>query len=427
MRHMRRRSHQKGGAIAIIAAQLTVVLFLFVWAGIIIGDWSRQREQQQNQADAVSMVALQIARTQGIDAVCNHPAMAVVQAGNGRAELEDCGSFVEVENPDGTTSLQFVANTSAPLEDTLGGVGTTQLQLNEEYALRANGVSAVEQDVFDQAEQNLSQFVLVLDFSGSMQADFGGRPRYQVLQQTVTNLLNQDDPIEYGLVNYSASVLDAVAPGPNTRAQIIDVVNRRGPDGLTNYQASVDRATQLLRATGSDRLNMLFISDGAPTTGGDALDAARRAWDAGILIVTLNIGGGNAQANLLRDMSGTPDDQGNAEYAFSATNPEALRQAFEAFRALALCTVGPVPVEIEDGETLEEIRAKVTAVLKTNRDEELAMTKTAVLVGEGIEDSLAYDFKPEERMVVVTPEVCRRIMEEDARVVVRHGALNLVQ
>lgn len=419
------RGRQKGGAMVMIIVQLCVVFLVMLWAGIFIGDWSRQREEQQNQADAVSIAAIQIARTQGIDAVCQHPAMQVLMAGNSRAPvtLEDCGSFVEVENPDGTTSLQFVANTEGALDTR----NNPYLQLDDEYAIRTNGVSAIEQDAFDQAEQNLTQFVLVLDFSGSMQADFGGRPRYQVLQQTVTDLLNQDDPIEYGLVNYSADVLDSVGPGPNTRPEIINVVNRRGPDGLTNYQAAMDRATTLLRNTGSERLNLLFISDGQPTAGGDALEAARRAWDAGILIITLNIGGGAAQADLLRDMSGKPDDQGNADYAFSASNPQALREAFEAFRALALCTVGPVDVDVAPDENAADIQAKVTAVLRDNRGDELAMTKEPNLVDEAVANTLAYNFKPEEMMIYVTPEVCRRILEEDAEVIVRHGQLNLVQ
>ncbi|MGK0362017.1 MAG: hypothetical protein ACI9U2_004337 [Bradymonadia bacterium] len=425
------RTWQKGGAISLIVVQLCVIFMLFLAAGVFISDWSIRREQQQNQADAITVAAMQIARTQGINAVCEHPAMQVLMDANGprEAALEDCGSFVEVEQPDGTTQLQFVANTSSSLNDAMAAspFNTPMLRLDNNYTLRTEGTSGMAQQVFDQAEENLPQFVLVLDFSGSMQIDFGGQRRYQVLQQVVTNMLNRDLPIHYGLVNYSSDVLDTVAIGPDNIAQIVNTVNGRGPSGMTNYQAAVDRATQLLQATGSERMNMLFISDGEPTAGGDPVDAADRARNAGVQIITLNVGGGPGQADLLKDMGGRidpPEDYANPRFYFSAANPAALQEAFDAIVDNAVCTIGPVDVELAPEDDPSD---SVFAVLKNARDEEVAMAYEANLTTGDMPDTLSYNFDPADRMVRLTEAACEEILDNGARVVVRHGDLNLVQ
>lgn len=425
------RAAQKGGAISMIVVQLCVIFVLFLAAGVFISDWSIRREQQQNQADAITVAAMQIARTQGVNAVCEHAAMQVLMDANGprEAALEDCGSFVEVEQPDGTTQLQFVANTNSSLNDAMAAspFNTPYLQLDNNYTLRTQGTSGMAQQTFDQAEQNLPQFVLVLDFSGSMQLDFGGQRRYQVLQQVVTNMLNRDYPIEYGLVNYSSDVLDTIAVGADNTAQIISRVNNRGPSGMTNYQAAVDRATQLLRNTGSERMNMLFISDGEPTAGGDPVDAADRARDAGVQIITLNIGGGAAQADLLKDMGGRnepPEDYAHPRFYFSASNPQALQDAFDAIVADALCTIGPVGVQLEPED---DPRDKVFAVLKTARDEEVRMEYAPNLTTPEMRDTLSYNFNRDDNMVRLTEGACTELLDNGARVVVRHGDLNLVQ
>lgn len=410
----------------IITVQLAVLFVLFILVSLYVGDWSRQKEQQQNQADAVSLAAMQIARTQGIDAVCEHPAIATLMRGNlpGGAEvdLENCGNFVEVERPDGTTALQFQANTIGRLSSADSPHGRNILQI-EDRQIRVDGQAAMAQEIFDQAEENLAQFVLVLDFSGSMGENFGGQARYQVLQQVVTNLLNRNLPIEYGLVNYSGDVLDTVAIGPNNIPQIIETVNRRGPSGMTNYQAAVDRATQLLRATGSERLNMLFISDGVPTAGGDSVAAANRARDAGILIFTLNIS--NGDPNILIDMSGRnepPEDYGSERFYFSANNPGELEATFDAIIAEAACTVGPINFELRPGD---DVKKQVFAVLKDADDRERPMAYAINVNAEEVADTFAYNFDITDRTVRISRAACREILDNNNRVVVRHGDLNL--
>lgn len=423
----RARARQRGGAVTIIMVQLAMLFVIFLLVALYVGDWSRQRAYQQNQADAISLVAMQIARSDGIDAVCGHPAMNAVLLGNlppgAEVDLEDCGAFVEVERDDGSTALEFQANTLGTLSTADAPYARPFLQL-EDRAMRVAGEAGMAQESFDQAEENLAQFVLVLDFSGSMRINFGRRPRYQVLQQVVTNLLNRNLPIEYGLVNYSGDVLDTVPIGPNNVAQIIDVTNRRGPDGMTNYQAAVDRATQLLRATGSERLNMLFISDGEPTVGGDAVAAANRARDAGILIFTLMISDGNP--DILIDMSGRnepPEDYANERFFFTANNPGELEATFDAIIAEAACTVGPIDFELAPGDIVKE---KVFAVLKDEDDRERAMRYAPNVNAEGVADTFAFNFDITDRTVRISRAACREILDNNNRVVVRHGDLNLI-
>lgn len=422
--HPPARARQRGGAITIITVQMAVLFVLFVLVSLYLGDWSRQKEQQQNQADAVSLAAMQIARTQGIDAVCDHPAIAALMRGNlpqnGDVNLEDCGAFVEVERPDGTTGLVFQANTVGRMSTADSPYGRPILQIDDR-ALRVGGQAGMEQEIFDQAEENLAQFVLVLDFSGSMRERFGGQQRYQVLQQVVTNLLNRDLPIEYGLVTYSTDVLDAVPIGPDNVAQIIDTTNRRGPTDMTNYQAAVDRARQLLTATGSERLNMLFISDGVPTAGGDSVDAARRAQNAGVQIFTLMVGN-DADAGILIDMSGPPDDAPNPDYYFSANNPAELEATFDAIIAEAACTVGPINFELQPGQN---VQSQVFAVLKDDDGRERAMSYAINVNAEEVVDTFAFNFDITDSTVRISRAACREILDNNNRVVVRHGDLNL--
>ena len=426
------RAQQKGGAISMIVVQICVVFMVFLVAMIFISDWRIRREQQQNQADAITVAAMQIARTQGIDAVCAHEAMRVLMDANGprdgAAALDDCGSFVEVEQPDGTTQLQFVANTNSSLNAAMAAspFNNRYLRLDDDYTLRTQGTSGMAQQIFDQAEQNLPQFVLVLDFSGSMNGGFGGQRRYQVLQQVVTNLLNRNLPVDYGLVNYDDTLLDVVAIGPNNTAQIISRVNNRGPTGGTNYGPAVARATQLLRDTGSERLNMLFISDGAPADPDDAIREADRARRDGVLIFTLNIS--DAAADILKDMSGRgvlgDEDYASEAFYFEANNAAALEATFDSIVASALCTIGPIGVVLEPDDRPQD---KVFAVLKTERDEEIPMEYALNLTTPEARETLAYNFDREAGMVRLTEAACEQILNNDARVVVRHGDLNLLQ
>ena len=174
-----------------VAAVASLTLAMFIMAGFYVGLWSNQRDEAQNQADAISIAAMEIARTQGVDAVCRHPVIQEMmrQNGNQAGRMDDCGRFVEVANGDGTTSLRFVVGTSTVM-DTGNEPLLREMMGGERFTLRSRATAGVTQEAFDDAERRLPKFVMVLDYSGSMGVDFGGRSRLSALVRAVNGMLD---------------------------------------------------------------------------------------------------------------------------------------------------------------------------------------------------------------------------------------------
>lgn len=420
---VRRRRRPLGGAMVMVAAVASLTLAMFIMAGFYVGLWSNQRDEAQNQADAISIAAMEIARTQGVDAVCRHPVIQEMmrQNGNQAGRMDDCGRFVEVANGDGTTSLRFVVGTSTVM-DTGNEPLLREMMGGERFTLRSRATAGVTQEAFDDAERRLPKFVMVLDYSGSMGVDFGGRSRLSALVRAVNGMLDLGLRIEYGVVMFSSNVLDRVNVGPGNENRIRNVISSRGPGGSTNYQAGLDAARDMLVRADNTGYYVLFISDGAPTAGGDPLNAADRVRASDITIFTMNIGGGRQQADLLKDMGGTmdPAEYGNPDYYFSAVNEREMLDTFQAIVANILCAVGPL-----QGDDLRP--EDVHALLRDAAGQEIPLVRAPNLAAPGVRNTLAYNFDPAERKVRLTEAACDRVIDDGADIIVRYGQLNLVQ
>lgn len=420
MASYRNRKHSRAGAIVILVSQLSVAFAILTIAVLYIGRWTNQKEEAQNQADALSMAAMQIARTEGIAGVCQHPVIQQMLARNGNlsARMDDCGRFVEIRNPNGTTSLQFVANTVSELE--VGPLAQPYMR-GERNFMRSRARAAITQENFDEAERRLPKFVLVLDYSGSMNSNFGNGSRLDSLKRAVNGLMDLQLDVEYGLVMFSSDVMRTEPIRPNNEARIRQAI-ARGTDGSTNYQAALDAARGLFNGLENTGRYVLFITDGSPTAGGDPMDAADRVRRNDTTIFTLNIGGGAAQADLLKDMSGSmdPAEYGNADFYFSAVNERELLDTFAAIIANILCAVGPLQGQIARPE-------EVHAFLRDNNGQEIPLDNQPNLSAPGVRNSLSYNYDPAERKVRLSERACDEVLDNGADIIVRYGQLDLVQ
>jgi hypothetical protein len=167
-----KRQRQRGGAIVILVSQVSVALAILAIFTLYVGRWLNQQEESGNQADALSLAAMEIARNEGISNIrqlCAHPAMQRLLHdlnGNRTAQFRgDCGRFVEIRNPDGTITLHFQVNTQSELE--VGPLAERYVR-GQVFPLQATAKAAITQENFDEAERRRYKLVLVLDYSGSM-------------------------------------------------------------------------------------------------------------------------------------------------------------------------------------------------------------------------------------------------------------------
>ena len=418
-----KRQRQRGGAIVILVSQVSVALAILAIFTLYVGRWLNQQEESGNQADALSLAAMEIARNEGISNIrqlCAHPAMQRLLHdlnGNRTAQFRgDCGRFVEIRNLDGTITLHFQVNTQSELE--VGPLAERYVR-GQVFPLQATAKAAITQENFDEAERRRYKLVLVLDYSGSMGAGFGGGgSRLDVLKRAVNGLLDRDFEIDYGMVMFSSDVIDTVSIGPNAPADIRREI-RRGADGSTNYNAAINATRGLFNAVDDFGENVLFISDGAPTAGGDPYPNADRLRDSGVTFFTLNIGGGAAQADLLKDMSGSRERPGDEDYYFEARNEQQLMDTFAAIIANLLCSVGPLSGAIDRPELLR-------AFLRDPAGVETPMLNRPNLADEAVARTLAFNYDPVERKVRLSKAACDRVTDGDDEVILRYGQTNLV-
>ncbi len=418
-----KRQRQRGGAIVILVSQVSVALAILAIFTLYLGRWLNQQEEAGNQADALSLAAMEIARNEGISDIaqlCAHPAMQRLLHdlnGNRTAQFRgNCGRFVEIRNPDGTITLHFQVNTESQLE--VGPLAERYVQ-GQVFPLQATAKAAITQENFDEAERRRYKLVLVLDFSGSMTRGFGaGGSRIDVLKRAVNGLLDRDFEIDYGMVMFSSDVIDSVAIGPNAPNRIRQEI-RRDADGDTNYNAAINATRGLFNAVDDFGENVLFISDGAPSVGGDAYPNVDRLRDSGVTFFTLNIGGGGDQAELLKDMSGSRDRPGDEAYYFEARNEQQLMDTFAAIIANLLCSVGPLAGALDRPDLLR-------AFLRNAAGVETPMVNRPNLADDAVARSLAFNYDPVERKVRLSRAACDEVTDNNQQVILRYGQTNLV-
>ena len=125
------------------------------------------------------------------------------------------------------------------------------------------------------AEPAQTKTMLVLDASGSMWGQIGGKTKIAIAREAVDSMLDGWNGGDLGLIAYGhrrkgdcadIEVLQAI--GPDTAAGIRKQVNALNPKGMTPITASVRMAAEQLRFT-EQKATVILVSDGEETCSAD--------------------------------------------------------------------------------------------------------------------------------------------------------------
>jgi Ca-activated chloride channel family protein len=131
--------------------------------------------------------------------------------------------------------------------------------------------------------------IIVLDASGSMWGQIGGKTKIEIARETLGGVLQSvPGDLELGLIAYGHRVKGKcddieliVPPGPGTAGRIAEAANRLNPKGKTPLAASVKQAAEALRYT-EDKATVILITDGLETCNADPCALATELENAGV-------------------------------------------------------------------------------------------------------------------------------------------------
>ncbi|MFN4118345.1 vWA domain-containing protein [Acidovorax sp.] len=150
------------------------------------------------------------------------------------------------------------------------------LSLSLAAALLVPVASAWAQQAAPRTPQGAGQSMLVLDASGSMWGQIGGKAKIEIAREAVGSMLatwpaNQ----QLGLMAYGhrskgncADIEMLKAPGPVDKAGMQQAVNALQPKGMTPISASVRMAAEQLKF-GERKATVILVSDGEETCHAD--------------------------------------------------------------------------------------------------------------------------------------------------------------
>lgn len=405
-----------------MAGTIVLLMTLFI-ASVILGRVVLQRTEQQTQTDAVAMAAISIAMNEGLERACQHgghEALRYLAAhNNGNNPIQVNCRTIQQQNGEGGFLRRYDVEIT-------GGLQSGGLPGFPNGDVRTRASSLVNENEFgEQGDFRFPKLVLVLDYSGSMAAGFGGSSRIEALRRAVVDLLDLRLRVEYGLVMFNSGVITEVGIDGDPVQNDIRQAIRRAAGGGTNYVHPMDAARRMLTRTQNSGYHILFISDGYPNEGpGPGLGAARRAWDEDVTIFTLFIGDDSRDAQrILANMSGKPNNPGDPDYAFKANNQNELRETFRNIIAEVLCTVGPLtpqpPASLRPNQ--------VHALLRTPFGDEDRLLFTPNLAGADADGIAAYQYLRDDNRIRLNQTACNRVLDNGERLVVRYGIPKLVQ
>ena len=138
------------------------------------------------------------------------------------------------------------------------------------------------------AGQDRSQTMLVLDASGSMWGQIGGKPKIAIAREAVDSMLDGWSGGDLGLMAYGhnrkgdCNDIEVLQPiGSGTAGGIRRQVNALNPKGMTPITASVRKAAQQLRYT-EQKATVILVSDGEETCKADPCALGKELEAAGV-------------------------------------------------------------------------------------------------------------------------------------------------
>ena len=134
------------------------------------------------------------------------------------------------------------------------------------------------------AEQNM----LILDASGSMWGQIGGRTKIAIAREAVGSMLDGWNGGDLGLMAYGhnrkgdcADIEVLQAAGADSVAAIRERINALNPKGMTPITDSVRRAAEQLRYT-EHKATVILVSDGEETCNADPCALGKELEAAGV-------------------------------------------------------------------------------------------------------------------------------------------------
>ena len=429
---IRRRARERGitGVVSLFAA---VALLVLVLGGVIVGMVAVTKFERQAQADALATTAARIAFEEGLDEVCDHPALGAVVIGNSQTAANTPCPFNQlVVKPDGRTVRRFVSDVDSRYQSPFRIVPV-------DTDVVATAQADIPETVSDDLELSYPKLVLVLDYSGSMGLDYGGgQTRIQVLRQAVEALISARYRIQYGLVTFNESVRQVVDIEEELRVadellpaeeDILNVIGD-GVGGFTNYASPLRQASNMLQRVDPTGYYVLFITDGVHNRGGDPEAAAADVREGltdedtdDVGIFTLFIGDNPDVERYLEGLGGTANNPGDPAYSFSAADPDELLNVFDAIIGSIVCRFGPLGAD--PGMTSNDM--KVWTRAGNGVETEVLFTNFEGNRPADFEDSPYFEYLPGEDKIRMNQAACDRVIEADEELVLRFGRVSLVQ
>lgn len=413
---MTSRRHSERGAVTPAVAVSTLLLSVLAIGGITIGTLAVNRRDAQAAADAATLAALQVIKERGLPFDANKRAAAeAIARGNSRNDIRFAWSVDE--NAD---KVDITAITAIDVETPL------LVFTNSSTEVRARSVARLTQTRFDSAERRLPKLALVLDYSGSMDLPFsgGGSRAIDVLESSVTGLLNAGLDIDYGGVFYSSNVFRTIPIGAGAPNAMITTMNSFDAGGSTNTAAGLSAAGNILLAAPDTGRYALLVSDGEPCCEGDAFGRARAAatqlWNQGMTIFTLEIrrsGSSAALDRFMTDVAGAPSNRGDRNFHYVATSAADLVNEFRRIVSTIVCKVGPISPAPADPSELRVFLREAGVERPLSPSTDLAADR----------DLERYRYEPGDASVRLTARACDAVLTAGANIVVRHERANLTQ
>lgn len=139
--------------------------------------------------------------------------------------------------------------------------------------------------------QERPNLMIVLDGSGSMWGQVGGRPKIELARQALSSVLSEaESGTEIGMLAYGHRVrgqcsdielIVPTGPAPQTVPRILEAANRMNPRGMTPLTDAVLIAAQRLGHT-EQAATVVLLTDGIETCGGDPCALGRLLASEGI-------------------------------------------------------------------------------------------------------------------------------------------------
>ena len=150
------------------------------------------------------------------------------------------------------------------------------LSLSLAAALLVHVASAWAQQAAPRTPQGAGQSMLVLDASGSMWGQIGGKAKIEIAREAVGSMLaTWPASQQLGLMAYGhrskgncADIEMLKAPGPVDKAGMQQAVNALQPKGMTPISASVRMAAEQLKFS-ERKATVILVSDGEETCHAD--------------------------------------------------------------------------------------------------------------------------------------------------------------